>query len=154
MKIVLISDSHGNKVGIDKIFKNIKFDYLFFVGDGLNDLGDYVYLDNVFAVSGNCDFFSRLDNEKYCELQNKKIFYTHGNKYGVKLGLSNLVARAKELNVDFVFYGHTHNQKVERIGDVYYINPGSFHIQSNGKSYGLLLDIKDDKWQIDDLIIE
>ena len=56
MKIVIISDSHGNKLAIDTVFKTIEFDYLFFLGDGLNDLGDYIYLDNVIAVSGNCDF--------------------------------------------------------------------------------------------------
>ena len=69
MRIMLISDSHGNKLGIDKIFSTQKFDYLFFMGDGLNDLGDYIYLDNVFAVSGNCDFFSKVDNEKCVEIK-------------------------------------------------------------------------------------
>ena len=80
MKIVVISDSHGNSIGIDKIFQNIKFDYLFYLGDGLNDLGNYIFLDNVFAVSGNCDFFSDYPNEREFNLNNIKFLITHGNR--------------------------------------------------------------------------
>lgn len=153
MKIVLISDSHGNKMGIDKIFQSIKFDYLFFMGDGLSALGTYIYLDNVFAVSGNCDFFSSVDNERFVEPQDKKIFMTHGHKYGVKLNLNNLIKRGQELNADFVFYGHTHNQRVDKVGEMYTINPGSFSPKPDRQSYGLILTIEEDSIQIEDLVV-
>ena len=153
MKVVLVSDSHGNKIGIDKIFKSTQFDYLFFMGDGLNDLGDYIYLDNVFAVSGNCDFFSKVDNEKGVEISGKKIFMTNGNKYGVKMGLSHLITRGEGLGVGFVFYGHTHVQKVDKIGNIYYINPGSFSSKLDKKSYGLIVTLDGDDIKVEDLVI-
>ena len=90
MRLVVISDSHGNSLGIDKIFKTLEFDYLFFLGDGLSDVGDYIYLENVYAVSGNCDFFSNIPNEREFYLNNIKFFITHGNKYFVKSSLNFL----------------------------------------------------------------
>ena len=41
MRIILVSDSHGNKDGIVKLINNESCDYLFFLGDGLSDLGVY-----------------------------------------------------------------------------------------------------------------
>lgn len=153
MKIVLISDSHGNKLGVDRIFKEINFDYLFFMGDGLSDFGTYEFMDNVYRVSGNCDFFSTVDNELVIELGGKNFLITHGHRYGVKLGLSKLVSHAEEIGVDFVCYGHTHSQKIDKVGDIYFINPGSFFPKSDRKSYGLILTIEGDMVRIDDLIV-
>lgn len=141
MKIIVISDSHGNSKGIDKLFSDKNFDYLFFLGDGLSDLGTYINMENVIVVSGNCDFFSKVVNEKYFELQNKKIFMTHGNKYGVKSSLNSLIEKSKQLNADIVFYGHTHKQKIDKFGDIFYINPGSFSKNVRGKSTGLEIEI-------------
>ena len=141
MKIVVISDSHGNRVGIDNIFQKIKFDYLFFLGDGLQDLGTYINLDNVIAVSGNCDYFTDVENELDFIIDGKKFFITHGNKYGVKYSMNSLCKKANELGVDFCFYGHTHRQIVENIDGVYYINPGSFQ---RGKLDGLIIEIDKD----------
>lgn len=153
MKLLLISDSHGSSKSIDRIFSNCEFDYLFFLGDGLSDLGTYVNLDNVYYVSGNCDFFSREQGEKYIELEGKKILYTHGNRYGVKSGLGKLIEHAEELDVDFCFYGHTHIQKFEKIGDIYYVNPGSFHKNMAGESKGILLTIENNNVNWDIVIV-
>lgn len=150
MRLVLISDSHGNSQGIDKIFQSIQFDYLLFMGDGLADLGNYEYLDNVIKVSGNCDFFSREANERICEIGEYKFLITHGNKYGVKLGLNKLVEYAHSQNVQFVCYGHTHLKKIEKIGDIYFINPGKFAKNRDGESCGIVLDIKNDDIKISD----
>lgn len=139
MKIAVISDSHGNIVGIDKLFSEKTFDYLFFLGDGIGDLGLYKNLENVYTVSGNCDFFSSEPNERIFELDGLKFLITHGNRFGVKHNIAPLVSYAKECGVDYVFYGHTHNQKIEQIGGIYYINPGSFSCHS---STGLILDIE------------
>ena len=153
MRIIIISDSHGNKKGIDQIFKTEKFDYFFFLGDGLGDLGNYIYLDNVFAVSGNCDFFSTVENENVVVLDNKKIFYTHGNKYGVKSSLDNIINAGKEIGADFVLFGHTHKKVAIEQDGVVIINPGSFHKSVDGISRGLILNI-DEKVSIESLEIK
>jgi predicted phosphodiesterase len=73
LRIAVISDSHGNRKAVNYLFENYKFDYLIHCGDGVADLGNYIYLDNVFAVSGNCDIFSIEDDEKIIQLENKKV---------------------------------------------------------------------------------
>jgi len=154
MKIVVISDSHGNKLAIDQIFKNYKFDYFFFLGDGINDLGDYIYLDNVYAVSGNCDFFSNVPNEREFVINNIKFLITHGNKYFVKSNLNFLKERVCCENIDFVLFGHTHNPIVEKYSTTTFINPGSFMKNTTGKSVGIILDIESrEKYTINEIII-
>ena len=134
MRIIIVSDSHGNRDGIEKLISNEKFDYLFFLGDGLSDLGLYDNLENVIAVSGNCDFFSIVPNERVVKVGQYNILATHGNRYGVKKGLNELRERAEMEKVDFVFFGHTHKALVENINNIYYVNPGTFYKNSSGES--------------------
>ena len=137
MRIVLISDSHGKCDYIEKIFSNTDFDYLFFMGDGLVDLGNHIKDSRVYAVSGNCDGFDAVEpNEKTLIIGNFRFFITHGNKYGVKYAISPLISRAKEENANIVCYGHSHKQEIVEMDGVYYINPGSL---KNGQ--GLVLEI-------------
>lgn len=139
MKIILISDSHGKVDYIENIFNNEIFDYLFFMGDGITDLGSHIHDSNVYAVSGNCDGWdSGEPNEKVFNIGNFRFLITHGNKYGVKYAISPLISRANEDNVQIVCYGHSHRQDVVNIDNVYYINPGSLK-----NSQGLILEIDD-----------
>ena len=84
---------------------------------------------------------------------NYLILATHGNKYGVKSGLGKIQEKARFEGVDFVFFGHTHRPTIEFIDGVYYINPGSFYMNSYGQSccMEVLIDNKDIK--INELII-
>ena len=148
MKIVVISDSHGNSDGIDKIFKEIDFDYLFFLGDGLRDLGSYINLQNVYAVCGNCDFFSVEPNEREFMLDSHKFFITHGNAYGVKYSLHSIINEGKNRGVDFVLFGHTHNKYVEEVDGIKLVNPGAFKSGS-----GVVLEILGETYNIKNLEI-
>lgn len=147
MKIALISDSHGNKKGVDELISRGGFDYLFFLGDGLGDLGACLYLDNVIAVSGNCDFFSSEPNEKIFELKDFKFLITHGNKYGVKYSLESLIARAKEVGACIVCFGHTHKVFMEEVDGILFLNPGTFK-KCDGVSSGIMLEIDGDKYSM------
>lgn len=148
MKIVVISDSHGNREGIDKIFRELDFDYLFFLGDGLRDLGEYINLQNVYAVSGNCDFFSTEPNEREFILEGKKFFITHGNAYGVKYSLEHIVNEGRKRGVEYVLYGHTHNKYIDEIDGIKIINPGAFKVSS-----GIVLEVAENKYTINNLEI-
>lgn len=141
MKIILISDSHGNKTAIDNLIKSVDFDYLFFLGDGLKDLGASANLENVIVVSGNNDFFSDVANEKFFKLGEYNFFLTHGNAYGVKGGLSRLKQRAEELSANIVCFGHTHKKMVDKLNNIYYINPGRFFQDKSGDFAGIQLII-------------
>lgn len=154
MYIFVISDSHGNKEGIKKIFDNYNFDYLFFLGDGLADIENYLKDNRVFVVSGNCDIFSSVPNELFVELEGKRFFLTHGNKYGVKYTLEALVEKGIVEGVDFVFFGHTHIPYVDNINNIYYINPGSFKRNYNNQSVGIVLNIENNSVKITELVID
>ena len=117
MRIILVSDSHGNRDSLERLIENEKFDYLFFLGDGLNDLGLYDNLENVIAVSGNCDFFSVIPNERILQIGGYSILVTHGNKYSVKSSLSKIKEKAESEGVNLVFFGHTHKPTIEIINN-------------------------------------
>jgi len=137
MKIMLVSDSHGNKSGIEKIFEKYKFDYLFHMGDGVKDLGLFANLENVYCVAGNCDVFSAEGEEKIIKLGGYTFLITHGHRYSVKSNLNKIVSRGKEIGANFVCYGHTHNANYIESDGLYIINPGAFQ---KGKCVMLSID--------------
>lgn len=136
-KILVCSDSHGAKDYMSRLFEENDFDFFFFLGDGLHDLGLHQNLDNVIAVKGNCDMFSFEQGLVLKEIEGKKILATHGNSFGVKQGLGGLIKYASDLNCDIVLFGHTHSFCAEIIGDTYYFNPGSL---KNGSALIIEID--------------
>ena len=124
-KIIVFSDSHGAKANIDKLINENNFDYLIFLGDGLNDLNLYENLPNLKKVRGNCDYFSFEKDELFLKLENKNILITHGNNYGVKRGLGALIKYAYSIDANIVLYGHTHRFAIDEINNIYFLNPGS-----------------------------
>lgn len=141
-------------MGINQVFEKIQFDYLFFMGDGLGDLGTYINLENVYAVSGNCDYFSFYPNEIVFEIDNNRFFITHGNKYGVKYSLNSLISKGVEEKVNFVIYGHTHSKKAEIINGIYFINPGTFQKGVLNDATGLILNVDENGVNIENLNVE
>ena len=147
-RVVVVSDSHGNKEGIDKIFKNLKFDYFIFLGDCVADLGLYQNLDNVLAVKGNCDFFSNVKTFGVLEIEEIKLFYTHGHEYNVKKTNQNIIGAGKLLNADVVLYGHTHKYSHEIIDGVHIVNCPAFSYARGGECKFLVLEIENKKISI------
>lgn len=122
--IVAFSDSHG--VEIPQKLLNIinENNYVFFLGDGINHLGDVMFHKNLHIVNGNCDY-PLFKDEEILTIENTKILLTHGHKYNVKSNLLNLKLRAKELNCSLVFYGHTHYPQIIEDDGITFICPGS-----------------------------
>ena len=122
---IIISDTHGNISAIEKILPLInETDYLFFLGDGLNDLRSFSrdIKANVVAVAGNCDGGG---DDEILEIEKVKILLTHGDKYGVKSSLYKLLMRAKEVGASVVFYGHTHVAQITTVDGITLVNPGA-----------------------------
>lgn len=118
MKAVIMSDSHGLYLPMRKIFKlHHDADAFVFLGDGLEEFNtcSRIYEDKAYyKVRGNCDTLD-APIELLFELGGKKIFITHGHRYGVSSSSELLIYRARELGADAVFYGHTHLQSEENI---------------------------------------
>ena len=142
MDFLVFSDSHGRTSGMrEALSRNARVDAVFFLGDGLRDVGEVAPLTNApwISVRGNCDS-PRLtpdacEEESLC-FEGHRILLVHGHTYGVKSGLGALIARAKAGGYDIVLYGHTHEPSLTCIteGDrpIYLFCPGSIGLPNAG----------------------
>ena len=150
MKCLCFSDSHGSAYNIRlALSKHSDAEVIFFLGDGLRDLEDFILDRNRawFAVQGNCDYNALL-GEAFVKktdsitLMGKRIFLTHGDLYGVKYGLDGVKKLALDHNADIVLFGHTHQPLEKYIptdeGGFYLFNPGSIGGGFDGASYGVI----------------
>lgn len=146
-KIVVVSDSHGNRQALDNL-DNIfaESDMIIHLGDTSSD-GRYVlnkYPDKTVVINGNCDIFSVGEKEKIINIENISIFACHGHAYSVKSTLTRLAARANSLGCRIALYGHTHEAREEIFKGVTLLNPGTLSRYSQN-SY-LYLVVNGDKF--------
>lgn len=146
-KIVVVSDSHGNRQALDSldtIF--VESDCIIHLGDTSSD-GGYIrnkYPDKTVVINGNCDFISVGERERILNIEGVNILACHGHTYSVKSTLSRLAKRAKDAGCRIALYGHTHDAKESEIDGVTLLNPGTLSKYSQ-KSY-LYLVINGDKF--------
>lgn len=128
MKILIVSDTHGNHKNLDKVLEREKgIDMLLHMGD-VED-GD-TYLEAaldcpIYMVAGNNDFYPFLPREEGLQIGKYKVWMTHGHPYYVSMNTRRLKQAAKERKVDIVMYGHTHRPDIDIEEDLIVINPGS-----------------------------
>lgn len=140
MKIIVISDSHGDAATFDKLVKmQTNSEVVIFLGDGCEEF-DHIkhsYPDKMFiGVRGNNDWCSPLPLTDEIVIEGKRIFMTHGHTYGVKGGLSRLIAEGKKRTADIVLFGHTHIPYTSYEDGMYVMNPGS--LRRFQCSYGVI----------------
>lgn len=131
MKIAVVSDTHRINKYIDIANKYIKdCDVVIHLGDNIDDVERLSkgFNGEVYSVTGNCDVSNKYPSEQVLELEGKKIFITHGHNYGVKYSLNNIYYRAKELEVDMVLFGHTHEALIIEEDNIIFMNPGSISL--------------------------
>ena len=128
MKILIVSDSHGRCYHLDRAVRRVKpIDMLIHLGDLEGD-EDYIrgIADcPVEMISGNNDFFSRMEREKVITIGKYKVFLTHGHRYGVNYGTQMIKEAAVMRGADIVMFGHTHRPLIDLDGSVWAVNPGS-----------------------------
>lgn len=129
MKIIVISDTHGNNKDIFKKISEIeKPDFIFHLGDYVED---GIKISKAFGIEtiivrGNGDMgLTKYNEDELIEIKGKKIFLTHGHKYNVSNSLTNLYYKALELGADLVLFGHTHIPINIKENNIIVMNPGS-----------------------------
>lgn len=147
MKIVVLSDTHGNFNGFENVVQNNKDADLFLhLGDGALEyfkIKEIYKSTPMFMVKGNCDFYN-LPKEKKFTFNGVSLFICHGDAFNVKQGLNEYVTFAKEKKFNIVAYGHTHKRFIQKEEDLCVFNPGSLTLpRTLGPSYAVLT-IKDD----------
>ncbi|WP_353093252.1 metallophosphoesterase [Tissierella praeacuta] len=137
MRIAVVSDTHGdNKAIIEKLSEIKKPDILCHLGDYVTDAVKISKAIGVKAiiVRGNGDYLhSEYKEDEIIDIRGKKILLTHGHKYNVQNGMTNLYYKGLELGVDMVLFGHIHIPIIEKIGDMIIMNPGSPSLPRNAE---------------------
>ena len=140
MRIIVMSDSHRNFRNVQRVMeKHPDADLYIHLGDGEREFEDVqnLYPDRRYLwVAGNCDFGSLLPWEEELSVEGKKIFFTHGYTYQVKMTLYNLECAARDRKADIALYGHTHQAEIEYRDGLYLMNPGSLH--GSYGTYGII----------------
>lgn len=148
MRIIVLSDTHGDTKIIEKILKNNKYDYSVIAGDfQCDDFFIKKYFD--FAVKGNNDWNSDLPDQINFEIDGVRFFLEHGHLTGSYFQLDNYEFMKKQLNsrnVDIYIHGHTHVCKIFEYENGIVLNPGSTTFPRGGtnKSFAII-EIDDNK---------
>ena len=129
MKILVLSDSHGNISNMLQAVEREQPRAVFHLGDCWRDaerLHDRLPDLPLEQVPGNCDWLrSCRETEKLLELEGKRVLLCHGHTYGVKQSLLGAGLAAEEKNLDLFLFGHTHKPLVDMRGKTLFLNPGS-----------------------------
>ena len=151
MKLLIISDVHGDYESLESVIYNESFDKLIVLGDILpyfcryeNNLEEKIlnllskYKNKLILIKGNCDHF--INFEVYglyahdvisMSFNNHVITFTHGHLYS-KGFLPNY-------HGDMFIFGHTHVPILFKEQGIIYANPGSIGNPRNGSSKGYLV---------------
>lgn len=137
MKIVIVSDSHGNKEVLEKVvLMNQNADLFLHAGDsGLSVFELHPFI----SVRGNCDYDHNLLNDLIVATPYGKLYLIHGHQSPLSIKY-----KMEEENIKILVTGHTHIKRSELIDGIYLFNPGSICLprDSSDGSY-LILEISD-----------
>lgn len=131
MRIIAVSDSHGNLGALQRVFERTESTGSIFVhlGDGEQELEMikrfYPRLD-IRSVAGNCDHGSLSQDFDVIRVKDDvKVLITHGHKYDLRDGTKKLIEAAHLYGCKAVLFGHTHCRYQGYEDGVYLLNPGS-----------------------------
>ena len=129
MKIIVVSDTHGNNGPfLEKAITMEKPDMIFHLGDFVADAKKISKIMEIeyIAVKGNGDYgIMDVNEDELIQINGKKIFLTHGHRYNVHYDTHDLYKKGLELGADLVLFGHTHMAIIEKKKDLIIMNPGS-----------------------------
>ena len=139
MKILVLSDSHGEQRYMEQAVFQEGPDYILHLGDKQKDgltLREKFCRIPFLGVPGNCDYAPLDPSVAVTELNGVRFFVTHGHVHGVKTGLMRLCYAAEEAGAQVAVYGHTHIACVQNVDGLWLLNPGT---AGGGKpSYGVV----------------
>lgn len=128
MKILILSDSHGNLTNMERAVEQTGPDAIYHLGDCWRDAEK---LRNLFPdipmeqVPGNCDYQPLEALEKLVFPGGKRVFLCHGHTRHVKTSLLEAGYFAEEQSLDVFLFGHTHQSICDWRGKTMFLNPGS-----------------------------
>lgn len=130
-RLLLLSDSHGDIAGVQKILNNEEFDYFFFAGDWAHKDKTILEQNNAIAVAGNHDIESNLlKKEVIKEIDGIKIYMTHGHWFSsmkAYVDYDLILNHTDKIYGEFDLYIHGHDHITKQMGHYgrIFVNPGS-----------------------------
>lgn len=150
MKYLVMSDSHGDRDIVQKIYDQFKgqVDVFLHCGDSELPAEDLLW-ESIVVIQGNCDYDTGYKKEQLVRTKNDRIYLTHGHLYQVNFTMTPLELRAKEEKATIALFGHTHKLGCEYIDGTLYVNPGSIS-QPRGLPYEsfAIIDSNDDTFDV------
>lgn len=115
MKILLVSDNHGDIKSIRKVYlKHQDMDLYLHAGDSELPPVDILPFS---SIKGNCDYFLDYPFSKVINTPLGKLLISHSHNVIIDELIKN--------DVKIYCHGHTHIKRFEKIKGIYFINPGS-----------------------------
>ena len=156
MLIGLISDTHipdRARIIPQKVLDEFKdVDLIIHAGDLTVQavIDELEEIAPVMAVQGNMDRVAGLDLPKarVIDVEGLKIGVAHGEVYP-RADTQQLLYLARQLEVDILVTGHSHQPKIEQIEDVLLINPGSPIVPRLADRTVMLLEVIDKKVDVE-----
>ena len=124
-KIVVVSDNHGQYAPLSQVLADNQ-DAAAFIHCGDVELEPDL-LKPFYAVSGNNDFYHTYPDNLLVEVNELKLYITHGHRHAAYSRLKNLVKDGQRLNADIVCFGHEHIFQNHIVDDILIVNPGSLY---------------------------
>lgn len=135
MRILILSDSHGNIMNMKKAVERTQPDQIIHLGDHFRDgeaLKEAYPLLPVAQVIGNCDLYDFSarggKDQLILTLDGHRVMLCHGHRYHVKSSLLSLGYAAREAKAELCLFGHTHIPHMEQLDGSTLLNPGSIGI--------------------------
>lgn len=156
MKVIIVSDSHGN-MGVLKgiVRKEEPFDLLFHLGDGIEEANRLQKLIgfNLDGVEGNNDVKGVFPSSLTLRFGRKNCLFTHGHLFEVHRDLSLLVTQARKSGANLIFFGHTHYFHDEVQKGIRLLNPGSICNYLTKEAAYFVMKMEDRELKIEKILV-
>lgn len=144
MRILVFSDTHGSIERMCGVIADMKPDMVLHLGDYRRDAQAAAarFPEIPFhMVDGNGDAYLSGHFDEIVEAAGRRIFMTHGHRWGVKGGYARAIAAAREQKADVLLFGHTHVAYEGYEDGLYILNPGSLTLPQGGAASFGIVDI-------------
>ena len=128
MKLLVLSDSHGNVDNMARAVELTQPRHILHLGDCLRDaqaLHERFPDLPMDTVPGNCDWGSFDQPERLLEFEGVRVLMMHGHTRNVKSSPLAAQYAAREWGADVLLFGHTHRPMVDNDGALLVLNPGA-----------------------------
>ena len=140
MRILVLSDSHGNVENMARCVERTDPNIILHLGDCQRDaeaLHRQFPAIPMQSVPGNCDWGAVDAPEVLTEYGGVRILMMHGHTRNVKTSTLSAIYAAREMGAQILLFGHTHRPMVDYNGALWVMNPGSVG-RGNPRTYGII----------------